>query len=219
MPAARVVDVAAIVDAARLRPVSAVTLALCLLIATCDGFDNQGARLHRAGHGPGLGHADGGVRAGVQRRAVRVADRLDAVRHPGRPFRPPPPADRERRRVRRRHAADAVRARPRAVDAGALPGRPRHRRRAERGGGPRGRDRAGAAPAKLHRLDADRRAARGASWAASSARPLLPRFGWPSVYYLGGGVTLAVLLAAIIWLPESNRFLALRPASRRGWPG
>ena len=41
----------------------------------------------------------------------------------------------------------------------------------------------------------------------------IPAFGWPSVYYLGGGATMAVLVACIVALPESNRFLALRPGN------
>ena len=38
----------------------------------------------------------------------------------------------------------------------------------------------------------------------------IPLYGWQSVYFIGGGATLAVLAACIVALPESNRFLALR---------
>jgi MFS transporter, AAHS family, 4-hydroxybenzoate transporter len=39
---------------------------------------------------------------------------------------------------------------------------------------------------------------------------LLPRFGWPSVFILGGAVPLAVVLLLAVWLPESPRFLAAK---------
>ena len=39
----------------------------------------------------------------------------------------------------------------------------------------------------------------------------IPRFGWPSVYWVGAGGTVAVLVASALLLPESNRYLALRP--------
>ncbi len=44
MDGQRVVDVGAVVDQARLRPVSAVALALCVMVATCDGFDNSDSK-------------------------------------------------------------------------------------------------------------------------------------------------------------------------------
>jgi hypothetical protein len=41
MDGQRVVDVGAVVDQARLQPVSALVLTLCAMVATCNGFDNQ----------------------------------------------------------------------------------------------------------------------------------------------------------------------------------
>jgi AAHS family 4-hydroxybenzoate transporter-like MFS transporter len=43
-----------------------------------------------------------------------------------------------------------------------------------------------------------------------AAALLLPTFGWPSVFALGGIVPLAILPILWIWLPESPRFLAAR---------
>src|SRR5947207_4788967 len=37
---------------------------------------------------------------------------------------------------------------------------------------------------------------------------LLPSFGWPSVYIVGGIVPLLMVVALALWLPESPRFLA-----------
>jgi AAHS family 4-hydroxybenzoate transporter-like MFS transporter len=39
---------------------------------------------------------------------------------------------------------------------------------------------------------------------------LLPRFGWPSVFLVGGGVPLLMVPALALWLPESPRFLAAK---------
>jgi len=39
---------------------------------------------------------------------------------------------------------------------------------------------------------------------------LLPRFGWPSVFVLGGIVPLLLVIALALWLPESPRFLAAK---------
>jgi MFS transporter, AAHS family, 4-hydroxybenzoate transporter len=39
---------------------------------------------------------------------------------------------------------------------------------------------------------------------------LLPRFGWQSVFVLGGAVPLLMVAALALWLPESPRFLAAR---------
>jgi AAHS family 4-hydroxybenzoate transporter-like MFS transporter len=39
---------------------------------------------------------------------------------------------------------------------------------------------------------------------------LLPRFGWPSVFLVGGVVPLVMVLALALWLPESPRFLAAK---------
>jgi len=39
---------------------------------------------------------------------------------------------------------------------------------------------------------------------------LLPSFGWPSVYIVGGIVPLLLVVALALWLPESPRFLATK---------
>ncbi len=43
------------------------------------------------------------------------------------------------------------------------------------------------------------------------AGALLPRFGWPSVFLVGGIVPLLMVAALAIWLPESPRFLVRKP--------
>jgi MFS transporter, AAHS family, 4-hydroxybenzoate transporter len=40
---------------------------------------------------------------------------------------------------------------------------------------------------------------------------LVPLYGWPAIFYLGGAVSLALTLALLVWLPESIGYLALRP--------
>lgn len=40
---------------------------------------------------------------------------------------------------------------------------------------------------------------------------MLPVYGWPSIFVVGGVVPLLILAALIVWLPESPRFLAMRP--------
>src|SRR5438132_8434759 len=39
---------------------------------------------------------------------------------------------------------------------------------------------------------------------------LLPSFGWPGIFIVGGIVPLLILVALVFWLPESPRFLAAR---------
>ena len=39
---------------------------------------------------------------------------------------------------------------------------------------------------------------------------LLPQFGWPMIFILGGAFPLCVVMALALWLPESPRFLAAR---------
>jgi AAHS family 4-hydroxybenzoate transporter-like MFS transporter len=39
---------------------------------------------------------------------------------------------------------------------------------------------------------------------------LLPNFGWPSIFLVGGIVPLAMVVALVLWLPESPRFLAAK---------
>ncbi|HEX3953013.1 MAG TPA: MFS transporter [Stellaceae bacterium] len=41
---------------------------------------------------------------------------------------------------------------------------------------------------------------------------LLPHFGWPVIFVLGGMFPLALVLALVVWLPESPRFLMARAA-------
>jgi MFS transporter, AAHS family, 4-hydroxybenzoate transporter len=40
---------------------------------------------------------------------------------------------------------------------------------------------------------------------------LMPVYGWPIIFYLGGAVSLALALVLLVWLPESIGYLALRP--------
>src|SRR5262249_48997081 len=40
---------------------------------------------------------------------------------------------------------------------------------------------------------------------------LLPNFGWPSVFVVGGIFPLVLVLVMALWLPESPRFLAAKP--------
>jgi AAHS family 4-hydroxybenzoate transporter-like MFS transporter len=42
--------------------------------------------------------------------------------------------------------------------------------------------------------------------------PLLPHFGWPMIFILGGAFPLVLVVALALWLPESPRFLAARKA-------
>src|SRR5436305_5660810 len=39
---------------------------------------------------------------------------------------------------------------------------------------------------------------------------LLPSFGWPGIFIVGGIVPLLILVALMLWLPESPRFLAAK---------
>ena len=43
---------------------------------------------------------------------------------------------------------------------------------------------------------------------------LLPRYGWHSVFYVGGVLPVAVALAVAIWMPESVRYLTTLPDGR-----
>ena len=40
---------------------------------------------------------------------------------------------------------------------------------------------------------------------------ILPHYGWPGIFIVGGIVPLLILAALVFWLPESPRFLAMRP--------
>jgi MFS transporter, AAHS family, 4-hydroxybenzoate transporter len=42
--------------------------------------------------------------------------------------------------------------------------------------------------------------------------PLLPHFGWPMIFILGGAFPLVLVVALALWLPESPQFLAARKA-------
>ena len=50
----------------------------------------------------------------------------------------------------------------------------------------------------------------GGFFCGQLAGVLLPSFGWPSVYIVGGVVPLLMVLALVLWLPESPRFLAAK---------
>jgi AAHS family 4-hydroxybenzoate transporter-like MFS transporter len=50
----------------------------------------------------------------------------------------------------------------------------------------------------------------GAAVGGLIAASLIPRFGWQSVFVVGGITPIVVALVATIWLPESIRFLLLR---------
>jgi MFS transporter, AAHS family, 4-hydroxybenzoate transporter len=43
------------------------------------------------------------------------------------------------------------------------------------------------------------------------AAVLLPSYGWPGIFVVGGVVPLLILVALVVWLPESPRFLVVRP--------
>lgn len=50
----------------------------------------------------------------------------------------------------------------------------------------------------------------GAAFGGLVAAWLIPRFGWRSVFYFGGGIPLLVAAAMYLWLPESLQLLVLR---------
>lgn len=50
----------------------------------------------------------------------------------------------------------------------------------------------------------------GAVLGGLASGPLMAKFGWPSVFYLGGALPLLLLPALLLWLPESIRFLVAR---------
>jgi AAHS family 4-hydroxybenzoate transporter-like MFS transporter len=53
----------------------------------------------------------------------------------------------------------------------------------------------------------------GAAVGGLIAASLIPRYGWPSVFVVGGITPLVIGLAAIAWLPESIRFLLVKGGS------
>jgi AAHS family 4-hydroxybenzoate transporter-like MFS transporter len=53
----------------------------------------------------------------------------------------------------------------------------------------------------------------GAASGGVLAAHLIPLYGWPSIFWVGGIAPLFLLLAMWAWLPESVRLLALRPGN------
>src|SRR5580704_8567770 len=53
----------------------------------------------------------------------------------------------------------------------------------------------------------------GAASGGVLAAQLIPLYGWPSIFWVGGIAPLFLLLAMWAWLPESVRLLALRPGT------
>jgi AAHS family 4-hydroxybenzoate transporter-like MFS transporter len=51
----------------------------------------------------------------------------------------------------------------------------------------------------------------GAASGGFLASHLVPVFGWQSAFYVGGAATLVLAVALRIWMPESIRYLALKP--------
>src|SRR4030095_7253771 len=50
----------------------------------------------------------------------------------------------------------------------------------------------------------------GAAVGGLVAASIIPRFGWPSVFIVGGIISIAIALASVVLLPESIRFLLVR---------
>ena len=50
----------------------------------------------------------------------------------------------------------------------------------------------------------------GAAVGGLVAASIIPRFGWQSVFVVGGIIPIAIALASVWWLPESIRFLVVR---------
>jgi MFS transporter, AAHS family, 4-hydroxybenzoate transporter len=53
----------------------------------------------------------------------------------------------------------------------------------------------------------------GAFSGGQLAALIIPIYGWQSVFYVGGVLPLILVVAMLFWLPESVRFLALRPGN------
>jgi MFS transporter, AAHS family, 4-hydroxybenzoate transporter len=54
----------------------------------------------------------------------------------------------------------------------------------------------------------------GAASGGLIAAQIVPGYGWQGMFYLGGVVPLLLAVAMYFWLPESVRFLALRPGTK-----
>jgi len=204
----RIVDVGAVVDAAALRPISILVLVLCLLIAMCDGFDNQAlaftapaiardlglkmpdfAPVFSAGlFGLLLGSMLFGTLADHfgRRRLLLVCAAVFGAATLATPY------------VHSTVELMVVRFIG-GLGIGGVPS---------------------AAAALVGETVPRRHRQSFIAWTLVGV-PLggffggfvgaycIPNFGWQSVYWIGGGVTALVLAASAIWLPESNRYLAL----------
>ena len=212
MSGQRVVDVGAVVDQALLRPVSALVLTLCVMVATCDGFDNQAL----AFTAPAIA-ADWGLR--MAEFAPVFSAGLFGLLLGSMVF--GTLADRFGRR-RLLIACTAV------FGLATLATLFVHDTTALMlvrffgglgiGGVP------SAAAALVGETVPARHRQNFIAWTLIGV-PLggffggflgawcIPRFGWPSVYFVGAGATAAVLVACVAALPESSRFLALHPGN------
>ncbi len=206
----RTIDVGAAVDQARLQPISALTLLLCTLVATSDGFDNQAlaftAPAIAAGWGVKMAAFAPVFSAGLF--GLLLGSMLFGTL-----------ADRFGRR-RMLLASGAVfglatLATPFVPDITTL--------MIVRFIGGLG---IGGVPSSVAALVGETVPARhrqsfiawtligiplGGFFGGVVGAYCIPNFGWPSVYYIGGGCTAAILVACAAALPESNRFLALHP--------
>ena len=212
MAAYRTIDVGAVVDGARLRPISTVVLTLCILVATSDGFDNQalaftapamaaGWGLKMASFAPVFSAGLFGLLLGSmlfgtladrfgRRRMLIVCAGVFGAATLATPFVPDVTTLMVVRFIG-------------GLGIGGVPG---------------------AAAALVGETVPARHRQSFIAWTLIGV-PLggflggfvgaycIPRFGWQSVYFIGGGATVAILVACIAALPESNRFLALRASN------
>jgi len=54
----------------------------------------------------------------------------------------------------------------------------------------------------------------GGAFAGLASATLVPHYGWPMLFYIGGVVPIVIALAAIPWLPESIKYMALHASGR-----